>query len=1394
MAELLPVAPATSQEARMEPKAVQRFWKLWQAAPPPNLVDFLLQDPALTPDEVVAVIRVDQRQRWLSGDRITVEMYLQTVTALNPSSIQTLDLAYSEFLLREELGEQPDPTEYARRFPQFAEELQLQVELHRALASAVSNPGSEPFPAPGVHATLPYAPHPSGSAPEIPGYEILEKLGEGGMGVVYKARQQGLNRLVALKMIRGSAELSTEHLERFRTEAEAVARLEHPHIVHIYQVGEHHNRPYFSLEYVAGGSLQARCDGTPQPARQAAQLVQTLARAIQAAHERGIVHRDLKPANILLTPQGVPKITDFGLAKQLDTDAGQTKSGAILGTPSYMAPEQAQSNGSAIGPATDVYSLGALLYELLTGRPPFKAATVLETLDQVRHAQPVPPGKLRPGLPRDLETICLKCLHKEPQRRYVSAAALTDDLRRYLLDRPIRARPVGALERTARWAKRKPLVASLALALLLMGIGGLSAVLWQWRRAESNFALAQEHQAEAETQRDQARRDFRLANEAVDRFCTQVSLNRLLHEPHMEPLRKELLQSAVAFYEKFVEQHSSDPDLQLERGAAYRRLGDITGQIGKPQEAIAQCRQAIAILEPVPMTAESRYRRLVELSQAQNRLGFLLCQVQQRREGEAFLRRSLEMAEEVRREYPSEVAENWVSELLQNLASLERENGNTAAAEQKLLEAVKIQEHLFHKHETDEDHRFGLAASLLNLGNFYGFGEDMAKAEGPHRRCLNVLLASANQPSDPNYQFALGGAHVNLCLVYHRTKRLAQAEQEARAGLAILQPLTAAHPAVMEYQKAVAMALLNFSVILSEMNHQKEALNEGGRAEELLTKLVQAHPEVGEYQHNLAFLRRNLGAWHKDLGELEQTAAVWQKAQATWEGLIKSCPLVLDYQTSLADLLIQFSKVHNQRGQPELQRQATLRAIEILTKLSQQHPQEARCRYDLAEAQLALGCGAADRGEWPLATEALNKAADLWTSTNAVHPATEAQRALHASCLFFLAKLDAVQERLADAQTKLTTAVQEFERLLPTRGSDSELRSNLGFAYDLQGQLHSSAGRLPQALAAHRRAVALLEVLVREYPVLGANHARLAQAYSDQAEIHAALGQYQEAEKVHRLAIPLSERVLTRYDTVQARLSMGGHQCNYARVLCLNGKPREALANLAEVSRWLATVLAPDAERRLALSFEYNVRCNRAGAYALLAEHELAAREWSRALDAVPQEVKPSAEERARLRDPLVGRAQSLIALHRYSEALRDLEAYMRGSGPAELPAQRAGRALLLAYLGKLSPALAEARSLYPSLFLPAQSLCCLAGVYALAIPCVEKDPSLADGLRRELLKQYAGRAVDLLQRAQRAPGAAGVPLLARLKTDPSLAALRGREEFRVLTADVERAQKSLAK
>jgi WD40 repeat protein/tRNA A-37 threonylcarbamoyl transferase component Bud32 len=460
------------------------------------------------PDPILIARAIDEacdrlEAAWRAGHRPRLEDFLEgTTDSVRPELLRQL-LAV-EYDYRVVLGESPDPSEYRKRFPGYEGLIssvfagitqQLPVDRSSCPETIFARREGD-----GPWAEFDTSP-PPGHFPNIPGSEILSELGRGAMGVVYKARQVRLNRLCALKMILPGEHISAEFRSRFLAEAETIARLRHPNIVQIYGLGDYEGRPYFEMEYIEGGNLARRLDGTPWAPQPAARLVAVLARAIGDAHRLGIVHRDLKPANVLLMNDDTPKVVDFGLAKTLESDSRLTQTGVFFGTPSYTAPEQAEGLTKTVGPAADIYALGAIFYHMLTGRPPFQAATIYRTLDQVKSADPIPPTRLQPGLPRDVETICLKCLHKDPQRRYDDATSLAEDLERFLDGRPILARPTGVLEHVRKWVRRRPAVALLSAAVLAVTVLSFILVSWQWRRAEARAAA----EAAANTRAHRAR-------------------------------------------------------------------------------------------------------------------------------------------------------------------------------------------------------------------------------------------------------------------------------------------------------------------------------------------------------------------------------------------------------------------------------------------------------------------------------------------------------------------------------------------------------------------------------------------------------------------------------------------------------------------------------------------------------------------------------------------------------------------------------------------------------------------------------------------------------------------------------------------------------------------------
>jgi WD40 repeat protein/tetratricopeptide (TPR) repeat protein/tRNA A-37 threonylcarbamoyl transferase component Bud32 len=542
--------PQTKYPLEGRQKDLENAWRQQPpGSPPPRWQEYLpAPEEACNPDFIFLLIQTDINFRIKAGlTALLNEPYLQhprlQAADVRLDNGRRVELIRWEYQQRWARGDWAARDEYIKRFPEYALALQdlkalwncarcghTSIPLDAETAATVVCPRcQEHFPIDEVFAlpwpmtadtsrpespvrtgggddlaSLKPAPVLPSACPHIPGFEILGELGRGGMGVVYKARQVSLNRIVALKMVLAGAHARPEDLARFLIEAEAVAHLQHPSIVQIFDVGEHAGLPFFALEYLEGGSLHQKLQGTPLPAREAAQMVAALALAMYAAHERGIIHRDLKPANILLDREGRPKITDFGLAKRVEGGPSLTQANAIMGTPSYMAPEQASGQSKAVGPAADIYALGAILYELLTGRPPFRAPTPPDTLFQVLHEEPIPLRRLQPKLPRDLETICLKCLRKDARQRYASAQALAEDVRRFLAGEAILARPVASWERSVKWARRRPAVTGLLTALVVVLVGGLIGMALLWQQAKEAAAQAFERQEEAEIARREA--------------------------------------------------------------------------------------------------------------------------------------------------------------------------------------------------------------------------------------------------------------------------------------------------------------------------------------------------------------------------------------------------------------------------------------------------------------------------------------------------------------------------------------------------------------------------------------------------------------------------------------------------------------------------------------------------------------------------------------------------------------------------------------------------------------------------------------------------------------------------------------------------------------------------
>jgi serine/threonine-protein kinase len=753
------------------------------------------------------------------------------------------------------------------------------------------------------------------------GYELLEQIGEGGMGVVYKARQKSPNRLVALKMLRLSALASTDDLRRFRNEAESVAALDHANIVPLYEVGEHDGQPYFSMKLVEGHCLANQLERFRAEPRAAALLLVELARAVHHAHQRGVLHRDLKPSNILLDAAGQPHITDFGLAKHVEADSSLTQSGALVGTPSYMAPEQASGVRDTVTTATDIYGLGAVLYTLLCGRPPFKGGTVLQTLEQVKRCEPEAPSAGNLQIDRDLENICLKCLEKEPGRRYASAQSLAEDLERWLNGMPTEARPVGRPARFLRWCQRNRLVATLmatvagVVIFAVVGLGVSTLLIWRAKqlteleKEQTKAALAR---AEAQT---------RWARRAVNEMYTEVAEKWLADEPQMTEMQRHFLLQAMKFYNELTQERSTDPEVRAETGSAYRRLGVIQSALLETDKADQPLRASVAVFEQLFAEGGSDSQLRHELFQSYFELGDFLKSRGQLTEAEIVLKKAADLAAELREASPDDqVCLVQRARSLAVLGDLFRLRSRSSEAELTLKESLDVFHGLVARFPVEADYQKYLARTHITLAEVLF---DAGKLEAAEQACRDsaTLFEKLNIQFPRTFYYRATGVGAStsllagilmergqfreaekfvtrsievreevyrdfpelvidraLCISYANygrllfyTGRSQEAEKALRKALDYLHrgiKRDPTHPRWPQVSAGIYGALAN--LFLAEPAQHREA----GQALPFVQKAVELQPDDTTYLTTLGAVQCRIGQWDKALANLERAIAL----------------------------------------------------------------------------------------------------------------------------------------------------------------------------------------------------------------------------------------------------------------------------------------------------------------------------------------------------------------------------------------------------------------------------------------------------------------------------------------------------------------------------------------
>jgi len=763
----------------------------------------------------------------------------------------------------------------------------------------------------------------------VVGYQILDELGRGGMGVVYRAIQPALNRQVALKMIAQLAPANHQDLVRFRLEAEASAALNHPNIAQVYDVGEIQGQPYIAMELVRGDTLSQLLLQRPLKFNEATGLLIQLTQAIQHAHACGIVHRDLKPSNILLeqneTDNAVetelrPKIVDFGLAKRIDTSTTVTSTGIIVGTPSYMSPELAAGNNKLVGHSTDIYALGTVLYEALVGRPPFKGATPIETLNQVQTAEPAKPSTLRAGFPKDLETICLKCLEKTPSNRYLSATDLLEDLQRFRDGRPIVARPAGIGYRAIKWTKRHPALFALigVSVLALIGVVTLGLVYNASLRTALNAA---------ENEQRRADENFEFAFQAVERMLERVGFAQLADTPEMEDVREKLLADAVDFYSKLLEnQPSTDVESRRQYHGAMSRLGRIQATLGHRQSSLENLQRAIDMQQLLLQEYPHRYDIQHELAISYINKG------QASQDASDFLT-AIQLLEEI-----SDAIPNCKRELAQALNNLAVVTVSIEEREKLHLHVKRLRQELLRDSPDDSKLQYGLAETQHNLAFLYFTTGRSQAAEPAYRDALHMLERLVkNQNSVTDHHVALAECLTHMASLFHSLGRTDEAITLIERGTETRKLLAARFPKLPSMRQAVIRGLLTQSAFLIQVSRFESAAQLSEQAVEIATDLTEEFSS-----HEQLFSEATcLTMWATALSgvpKLLESRTAFERANRIYNELLVAEPDNPDFQTEAGVHFMNYSNILRAED-PTLAAEFNDRSVALLERAFDASPQ-----------------------------------------------------------------------------------------------------------------------------------------------------------------------------------------------------------------------------------------------------------------------------------------------------------------------------------------------------------------------------------------------------------------------------------------------------------------------
>lgn len=1058
---------------------------------------------------------------------------------------------------------------------------------------------------------------PDSHLPEIPGYEVLSEISRGGMGVIYKARQLVPNRIVAVKMTKSGRFANREEIQRFQTEAAAAATLEHPHIVPIFEVGKSDGCHFYSMGFVDGCTLQDQLRGGPLAITAAAELGKTIAETVQFAHENGIVHRDLKPSNILIDLEGKPRIADFGLAKNTAVESGLTATGQILGTPSFMSPEQASGKLEDAGPLVDVYALGAILYAMLTGRPPFQAASVMETLSQVVDSEPVSPKTLNAEVGTDLETICLKCLDKHSERRYASARDVADELNRFLMNKPILARPASRLSLVRRWCKRNPLGTTIIAMVSLITIISPIVAYNQKRLAEegrqANVSLTASLLAETEAKNlatenaARATRNLGRADEAVNDFLLEIGKDKgvLSLYPSTQLLRKKLLLKGKDYYEHLIDENPNAELTPRLANANYQLAQILLELTGEVEGAISANQRALELYNQLELEDANEIQYSETIANIHKQLGFLFTRT-----------------------------------------------GETDQARTALETALRSFERLAASHPETRGYQRNLGATLDGLGRLRahsGDTEQALKLFERYRQICNKLILDA--PDEVVNRMYLANCLNQIAISLDADGQLEESLKTYQRALEVSEQLCREYPEEIEYQDDLSTILNNLAAHYSKHNDSARAIVLMERSLAIREQHVRENPSVFFYQKLLYTNHRSLGFLLSSNGKADKAITHYRKACEVLERLARDDPDTIQHQINLGDHLATCAELLDETGRPEDSLAEYRRSLKVREQVLEKHSEVASHQFDVATTQMRIA-EHLSRARHPTEAMLASQAAEGVLVQLVLH---NPDVALYREILAHVHNIQGYTFKSVGKRSEALAAFQQSVRvrkeLAESHSTSAEEQNEMAKSLNNIGALLSERGEQPQAREAYRQSIPIRESLVSNHPHVSEYTTRLAGSYINLGSMLPRT-QPKEAIELVNKAESILQNILEEEpgNVTAARFLTNGRVCR-ARAL-------ESLARYGEaVEDWRKVLDYFNPKRAMAFHVHLCMSLARCGRYVeaiALADEQLKLNSndliayqfilrFADAIDAVNRDDSMTKEERSRLLNDYAAKAVTVL-------------------------------------------------------------------------------------------------------------------------------------------------------